>query len=174
MSACAFPPRREAAGAHFPVEPLLRVVIVLVCGPPAVGKTTVATRVRERLEAGGHPFRPLHSDDYSRRTYEHLSAAVAGDPDADWIVDGTFYRTEWRERFRELGEVRIVHLTASLETCLARNRDREDPIDEQGVHVIYREFDPVEADLTIDTDGSTVENAVDRVVAAIERWAVRE
>ena len=146
-------------------------MIVLVCGPPAVGKTTIATRVRERLAGVGLPFRLLHSDDYSRRPYEHLYAAVAEDPDGDWIVDGTFYRQAWRDRFRNLGEVRIVHFTASLETCLARNRAREEPIDEQGVHVIYREFDPVDADLTIDTDESTVDEAVDRMVEAIERWA---
>lgn len=145
-------------------------MIVLVCGPPAVGKTTVATRVRERLAGAGLQFRLIHSDDYSRRTYEHLHAAVAEDPDRDWIVDGTFYREAWRDRFRDLGEVRIVHLTASLETCLARNRDREESIDERGVHVIYREFDPVEADLTVDADELTVEEAVGLVVEAIVGW----
>jgi adenylylsulfate kinase len=145
-------------------------VIVLVCGPPAVGKTTIATRARERLAAAGIPFRLLHSDDFSRRTYDRLYAAVAEAPEEDWIVDGTFYREEWRERFRELGDVRLVHLTAPLETCLARNRAREEPIDERGVHVIYREFDPVDADLTVNTDRATVEAATEQVVAAIERW----
>jgi adenylylsulfate kinase len=146
-------------------------VIVLVCGPPAVGKTTIATCVRERLARAGYQFRLLHSDDYSRRTYERLHETVAEAPDADWIVDGTFYREEWRDRFRDLGDVRVVSLTASLETCLARNRAREEPIEEQGVHVVYREFDPIDADLTIDTDDLSVEDAVDRLVRAIERWA---
>ena len=146
-------------------------MIVLVCGPPAVGKTTIATRARTRLASAGHHFRLLHSDDFSRRTYERLAAAVAEAPDDDWIVDGTFYRREWRDRFRDLGDVRVVSLTASLATCLARNRAREEPIDEQGVHVVYREFDPIDADLTIDTDDLSVEDAVDRLVRAIERWA---
>jgi tRNA uridine 5-carbamoylmethylation protein Kti12 len=150
--------------------PLLPIVIVLVCGPPAAGKTTIAARARERLAADGRPFRLLHSDEYSRRTYEQLSATVAEDPDADWIVDGTFYRREWRDRFRDLGDVRVVHVTASLATCLARNRDRAESIDEQGVHVVYREFDRIEPALTIDTDELTVEQATDRLVGAIQRW----
>lgn len=145
-------------------------MIVLVCGPPAVGKTTIATRVRERLAGIGHPFRLLHSDDYSRGTYDRLYETVAEAPDADWVVDGTFYRMEWREHFRELGDVRVVHLSASLETCLERNRARENPIDEQGVHVVYREFDPVDADLTVDTDALGIDEAVDRVVEAIAEW----
>ncbi|WP_423750818.1 AAA family ATPase [Salinirarus marinus] len=144
-------------------------MIVVVCGPPGAGKTTLATRLHERLTARGFAFRVVHSDAFSSRTYERLYDRVAG-TDADWIVDGTFYKREWQTRFRRLDGVRFVHVTASLSTCLARNRTRENAIDERGVHVVYREFDPPEADLTLDTDDLSVEDALDRLERAVLDW----
>ncbi len=86
------------------------------------------------------------------------------------LVDGTFYRREWQQRFRALGESRFVRVTASLETCLERNRHRPDAIDEQGVHVVYREFEAPDADLVIDTDRRDPDEATDRVVTALDGW----
>lgn len=147
-------------------------MILLICGPPAVGKTTLATGLRDRLAERGRRFDLVHSEAFSRRTYERLYDRVADAPDRDWIVDGTFYRRAWRERFDALGAVRVVRLDAPLETCLRRNRERADAdaIDEQGVHVVYREFDPVDADLTLDTAALAPDEAVERVLGAIREW----
>ncbi|WP_254765181.1 AAA family ATPase [Natrinema marinum] len=146
-------------------------MIVVVCGPPGAGKTTLATRVRDRLEARAVPVRLFHSDDFSSRTYDQLSERVRDAPPAAvTLVDGTFYRREWQRRFRALGDVRFVHVTASLETCLERNRRRTDSIDEQGVHVVYREFESPDADLVIDTDRRDPDEAVDRLAVALETW----
>lgn len=144
-------------------------VILLVGGPPGAGKTTLATRARDELADRGREFRTLRSDDFSRDTYDRMYRRVLGTDD-DWIVDGTFYHREWRERFYDLGGVRIVYVTASLETCLRRNRERADPIDEDGVHVVYREFDQPRADLTVDTDETPPDAAAERVADAVERW----
>lgn len=146
-------------------------MIVVVCGPPGVGKTTVATRLRDRLADRGRAFDLCHSDEFSRRTYGQMYERVAAVPDRDWLLDGTFYRREWRERFRALGDVRVVSLTAPLETCLRRNREREDSIDERGVHVIYREFEPSDPDLVLDTATLSPDDAVEAALDAVERWA---
>ncbi|ELZ06248.1 hypothetical protein C482_00460 [Natrialba chahannaoensis JCM 10990] len=150
-------------------------MIVVICGPPGAGKTSIATRLHQALalEYPAHTITLTHSDDYSRRTYERLYEEVrdtASDEIA--IVDGTFYRRRWQTRFQSLPDVRFVHVTASLETCLARNRARDeaDRIDEQGVHVVYREFSEPAADVRIETDDCAVSEAVERVAATIRSW----
>ncbi|ELZ15216.1 hypothetical protein C477_18560 [Haloterrigena salina JCM 13891] len=151
-------------------------MILVVCGPPGAGKTTIAEALRQRLEARDEPVavRLHHSDDFSSRTYEQLFERVRDDlREALTIVDGTFYEREWQTQFRTLGfreEIRFVTVTAGLETCLERNRTRANPIGEQGVQVVYREFDAPEDALEIDTDETNVGDAVDRIVGALESW----
>ncbi|WP_049922444.1 ATP-binding protein [Halopiger djelfimassiliensis] len=146
-------------------------MILVICGPPGAGKTTITNRVCRRLEERDTAVRIHRSDAFSSRTYEQLYERVVADPVAAvTIVDGTFYRREWQARFRTLDDVRFVHVTASLETCLERNRTRSDPIDEQGVHVIHREFDEPEAALRIDTDDCSAATAADRIVDAVTAW----
>jgi len=145
--------------------------VIVICGPPGAGKTTIATRVRDRLTERDVPVRLSHSDDFSSRTYEQLAEQAGSAPAAGvTLVDGTFYRRKWQTQFRALGDVRFVHVTASLETCLERNRARADSIAEQGVHVVYREFETPDADLVIDTDRCEPAAAAERILTAIETW----
>lgn len=140
------------------------MVVVLVCGPAGAGKTTVAAALRERLADRGLSFELLHSDDFSHDTYRRMYERVA-DSGADWIVDGTFYRREWQTLFQRLDDaVLVVYLRADLETCLARNRAREDEISERGVRVVWHEFDPPRADVTVEVDDLDPEEAVNRIL----------
>ncbi|QFU81621.1 ATP-binding protein [Natronorubrum aibiense] len=146
-------------------------MILVICGPSGAGKTTIANALSARLEARGEAASLHHSDAFSSRTYERLYERARADPDDTiTIVDGTFYKRRWQTQFRTLEDVRFVHVTASLETCLERNRSRADPIDEQGIHVVYREFTEPDAALEIDTDDCAVETAVDRIEDALEAW----
>lgn len=145
-------------------------MLVVVCGPPASGKTTLATRLHERLAARGHEFDISHSDDFSRHPYERMYERVR-DAGGDWILDGTFYQRIYRERFRRLDEdCYVVWVRASRETCLARNRTREDGIAEQGVHVMFSRFEPPRADLTLDTEELSEDEALDRLEAPVLDW----
>lgn len=111
----------------------------------------------------------LHSDDFARRTYERMYERVR-DAGGDWILDGTFYRRIHRERFRRLDDdCYVVWVRASLETCLARNGEREEPISERGVHVVFAEFEPPREDLTLDTEELSPDEAADRLEAAVLR-----
>ena len=143
------------------------MVVVVVCGPAGVGKTTVATALRERLADRGRSFELLHSDDFARDTYRRMYERVA-DSEADWVVDGTFYERDWQTLFQRLeADVVFVYLTADLETCLERNRFREDAIEERGVRVVYHQFEPPRADVTVDTAGRTPEETVELVLEGV-------
>ena len=109
-------------------------MIVLFCGPPASGKSAIAKRLVKELE----DWKLIVSDEFKRKTYRHMFVETER-----WagrvrylILDGTFYRKEWRDRIREIAEgkgeeVFTVYVTCSLETCLERNRLREEKIEEK-------------------------------------------
>lgn len=143
-------------------------MLLLLCGPPAAGKTTIASRLRERLAETGREVALLRSDRFDRQTYEQMYERVTDAPETAWILDGTFYKREWRDRFRTVGNVTLAYITADLETCIERNRQREDPIDEQGVHGIYHEFDEPEADIVLNTDVLASNEAVEQLRHEIE------
>ncbi|UPV73992.1 AAA family ATPase [Halorussus limi] len=144
---------------------------LLLCGPPGVGKTTVAERLLGRLSGAGRDVRVLHSDDFSRNTYEKLYERVLADPDADWLLDGTFYRREWQERFLDFPDAHLVYLTAGLETAVERNRERENPIPERGVRAMHGEFErPERPDLTLDTERLSVSESVDALERYVSTW----
>jgi predicted kinase len=116
-------------------------VIVLVSGPPASGKTTLARALAPRLG-----LQLISKDDIKETLFEHLGwsdrewsqrlgaatwevlwilldrAATGG---ASVIVESNFH-TEHRERIASLGaEVIELHCSAQPETIVRRFRERE-------------------------------------------------
>ncbi|MFB6072995.1 MAG: AAA family ATPase [Halobacterium sp.] len=144
-------------------------MILVVCGPPGSGKTTIATRLHRRLEDDGFDVRIVHTDDLATPVYDRLFERVAEAPGDDWILDGTFYEREFQARVRAFPDVRFVLVTADRDTCIRRNYER-DGIPERAVKVLYDEFDWPDADFVVDTDVLRVETAVDLVYERASEW----
>ena len=146
-------------------------MIVLFCGPPASGKSAIVKRLVKELG----DWKLIASDEFKRKTYRHMFIETER-----WagrvrylILDGTFYKKEWRDRIREIAEERreevlTVYVTCSLKTCLERNRLRKEQIDEKAVSIIYNQIEkPEKASLSLDTDVLSVDEAVRMLTSAL-------
>lgn len=88
------------------------------------------------------------------------------------IIDATFYKRLWREQLAQLAgdeQLMLVQLGCSLESCLARNASRPNPIPERAVRIIYSEFQAPDQDLYIDTDQLSPDQAVELILRKISQ-----
>lgn len=113
-------------------------MIFVFCGVPGSGKSTIAQLLRERLS----DVSVIVSDDISSHTYQNIMNRLdnrIGDY-KHIIVDATFYKEKWRKKIRSVvddsDEITLVYIQCSRETCLQRNSDREDSIQERAIHII--------------------------------------
>lgn len=142
-------------------------MIVVFCGIPGSGKSTIAQLLRERLS----DVNMIVSDDISSHTYQNIMRRL-NDMIGEYrhiIVDATFYKEKWRKKLRSVvddrDEVTLVYIQCSHETCLKRNREREEPIQEKAIHIIWNEFEkPENPDISIDTEENSPEEAVETIL----------
>lgn len=146
---------------------------LVVCGPPGSGKTTISLGLERELEADGYEFRVIHTDDLTTPKYQKVFGRLQTFPNANWLLDGTFYKRQWQERVRRFPDARFVLVEADRDTCIRRNRER-DGIPEKAVKSIYDEFDWPDADFTVDTDILRVEKAIELTYERVQEWMAEE
>ncbi|MFC5972309.1 AAA family ATPase [Halomarina salina] len=139
--------------------------VVVVCGLPGAGKTTVAERVTDLLDATRlrtdvirkelFPD-PEYTDEESAAVYDELFArtrALVADGDPV-VLDATFSDRSNRERARNLSAAQDVPFDLVAVECdqsvveerIRRRTDDESDADVE-VHRLFRDlFDPVEGD----------------------------
>jgi len=144
-------------------------MIVLLCGVPGSGKSTIAKLLAQKTGAA-----LLSTETFKRRVYKRLMRELEKTKNEEIILDGTFYRREWREavkRFaRERGtSVLVVWIKSSLQTSLQRDATREKPIGERAVRIIHAEFEKPEADIVIDSEKLTPQEAVALILSAMRK-----
>ncbi|MFC7069518.1 AAA family ATPase [Halobaculum lipolyticum] len=146
--------------------------LVVVCGLPGAGKTTVAEAAADRL--GATLVRtdvvrkelfpePTYTDEESRRTYEAVferagAALAAGEP---IVLDGTFRRADRRDRARAVADdrgvpFRLVRVTCEEAVAKSRIRAREGDASDADVAVYDRlreEFEPIDDPVVVDNTG---------------------
>lgn len=142
-------------------------MLLVLCGPAGAGKSSIASGLMEALG----DVHLISSDRFKGRVYERMMREVGGRLGGQeyLVVDATFYRKRWRDMLREMAShedrVLTVLVDCSLEGCLRRNRGRENPIPEEAIHIIWREFERSDDfDMYINTEGLGVEQAVDRIL----------
>jgi tRNA uridine 5-carbamoylmethylation protein Kti12 len=147
-------------------------VIIVFCGIPGSGKTTIADTLARRLAAVGR-VKVLSSDLLRGPVYRRILKSLEtarGDEDF-LILDATFYKKEWREQVAALAageKVVTVYLDCPRELALARNRERRPNISERALHIVYHRMEPPDfPDLKITTATVSPEAAAERIFAFV-------
>ncbi len=150
-------------------------MIVVIFGPAGAGKTSIARRLMEALDDAYL----ISSDGFKRRVYDRMMREVEKriGRQAYLVLDGTFYKKEWRERLMgiasDMERVVTVFVDCPLETCLKRNREREKPIPEKAVSIIWRRFErPDEPDVHINTENTGTEEAVETILKELDKYTI--
>ncbi len=145
-------------------------ILVVVCGPPGVGKTTVAEAIADRVD--GRLLRtdvirkelapdPAYTQAETDRVYDELlsRAHTSIQHGAPVVLDGTFRRRAYRDQARQLAASTGVAFELARVTCdettvrerlAERNGDASDA-DAAVYATIREEFEQVEGDhITVD------------------------
>lgn len=148
-------------------------MILVLCGPAGAGKSSIALRLMEELDDAHLIF----SDSFKRRAYDRIMKEVGErlGKQEYLVIDATFYKKRWRDRLREIAgdkeRVVTVFVECSLEACLRRNQEREKPIPEAAIHIIWKGFEkPEDPDIHINTEEVGVEQAVDKILKELRAF----
>lgn len=147
--------------------------VIVVCGLPGVGKSTVARAIAEAVD--GAVLRtdvirqelvedPVYTAEEKRRVYEELFERARGHVEARQtvVLDGTYRRRTYRDRARALAdalgaEFELVAVECDESVVERRIDDRENDASEAdfAVYRQYRDsFEPIEHDhATVDNSG---------------------
>lgn len=163
-----------------------RPTLVVCCGLPGVGKSTVSGYVADGLGATRHRSDevrkrlfpdPSYTAEETAATYDELLDRARRDLDAgtNVVLDATFSARSHRDRAAEVAretgaDARFVHVTCTPATVEERIEGRTDSVSDAGYdeYLDLRDaFDPIERDhATIDNSGTIEETRrqIDRSV----------
>jgi len=122
-------------------------MVIIFCGVPGSGKSTIAKLLKEKLEKFGKT-RIFVSDKVSGKVYKR-----------------------WRDEVLALAgkeAVIVIYVYCKLETCIERNKKRKPSLPERVIHIINRKIErPENPYVSINTDTTQPEEAVSKVLAKV-------
>jgi len=148
-------------------------MVIIFCGIPGSGKSTIAGMLLQRLTAQGR-VRVFSSDNTKGPVYRKFIKAVTSTRNGEdfMIFDATFYKKEWRRQIRAAAQdekVLTVYLHCPLEVALSRNRERRPNISEKAVHIVFHRMEPPKKpSLTIDTATTTADVAAEMILKLVK------
>jgi adenylylsulfate kinase-like enzyme len=121
-------------------------VIILFCGIPGSGKSTIAGLLARRLAASGK-VQTLRSDELTPPVYKKIFKAVAAARDQKnlLILDATFFKKELRRQIKLLAQgekVITVYVDCPIDVARQRNRARQSNISEKALHIMAHRMEP--------------------------------
>lgn len=153
--------------------------LVIFCGIPGSGKTTLAKLVVDGIEDSVHIqtdavramlTHPAFSQKESQFVYDACYGVAREALRAGYLVvlDGTFmrdeYRSEARQRLRRhCSRIDTIWVHCALETALQRNSLREAPIPPEKLEGIHSGFQVPKRALRVDSSLLTPEAAAEQV-----------
>jgi len=159
--------------------------LVVFCGIPGSGKTTIAKFVANSfkdsilIETDGVRrmlAQASFSPDESKFVYSACFAIAKEALKAGYFVllDGTFLREEYRLQARRVlmryyERVDTVWVKCGVETALERNSARNAVVPAVKVRAMFDAFEAPEAGVTVDSSRMTPESASRRVIFALGR-----
>jgi adenylylsulfate kinase-like enzyme len=150
-----------------------RAMIILFCGIPGSGKSTIAEILAKRLGVLGR-VQMFSSDKLRGPVYRKFFKVLApAERRADFIIfDATFYKKEWRDQVSALAQdekVITVYLNCPLEIALKRNKERQPNISEKAVHIMFHQMEPPEKPtIVIDSATTTASDAAATIFELIK------
>jgi adenylylsulfate kinase-like enzyme len=148
-------------------------MIIMFCGIPGSGKSTVAQILHRQLSDLGH-VQVLSSDQLRGPVYRKLLKTLAPDRERpDFIIfDATFYKKEWRQQVSAMAggdPVITVYFECPLNVALERNRQRRPNVSEKALHIMFHKMErPENPTITIDTVGTTAVDASAKILNVIK------
>jgi hypothetical protein len=161
----------------------MRGRLLIFCGIPGSGKTTVARLVADSVKDSilvqtdgvrGMLRHPSFSGPESRFVYDACFDIAKAALRSGYLVilDGTFmkedYRLEARRRLKKhYSRVDTVWVACGLETAMKRNSRRPSPVPPEKVKGMYLGFQPPRRAVKVDTSRLSAEVAASRVTRAL-------
>lgn len=169
-------------------------ILLIVCGPPGVGKSTVSNEVlkkinfiyislsniRKRIFGNLLNFTPEQSE----RTYRKMVDIVVDNikNHQSVLVDGTFLSTEARQKLYiiedELKNVKykriIISLIASTGDISRRIKDRDSShpdkdVDQKKAIKLLKKYLPIKGSFLIDTSLNDLQTTVEKIMRILQR-----
>jgi len=147
-------------------------MVIIFCGIPVTGKTTIAKLLVKKLEKKGK-VKIFISDKISGSFYKKIPRILKENlNEVDFVIlDATFYKEKWRDLVYKLAKrqkVFLIYVHCPLAVCLKRNKKRRAGISEKAIHIISHQMEkPKRSDISINSKKIRPKEAVKKILRKV-------